>query len=983
MPGFSFGGASVVALDFTKSWGLSPASGSITAVGEINVEVGGDAVLTLGGSSFFGVLADIVQATRDGTDYRISFVDNRVKLMWDDVYCVFNRCEVRPLVGGEGLLKKRYAHIFPEDWAKQIKTYTDAPLSAQAIIGHLLHAPTVRYGWGASYHALQSHPCHEIDCNNGKKLGNALQEVTDAQGLVFTLDGALGLRWVLKGDGDLPELDYSIIPDRSQGEAISAVDTQVTIVGDRNRYQDVVDLIPDWVGAYEAFLFEGTWLEEVSGAFGMSLSTFSDWAAVAAKARSVTLREYAGMRGDQMLDSGRWGEVARNDIPVWVYLQDIVYKAYRIPTDYSYNGVPLDSLELEEGLLAECDYDLSGGSITPKTPRKYYPESKAFVILARAASLWTPNNKFNLDVKNKTIIFEDPIFVSTGLYIFPNADAAGASESLRSIAVPNANLSMQAAAARAAVVWAAEKFAKVYGSGKRKGPHYVQGLQRDVLPSGEVTDDQQADEKADKIAQSLIAREQVYPSGRYLRDGITGTQLTGAIDRVTVKLNFAEGISETVDFSKERPQSNFENEREMERRHRSRDLFPGQREVEEQAKKLKEIAAISKELPRSPVQAYYENINHIMEKPVGCVDPAVQKVFASATFNAGTPIFLGDDDKVDQSKKRFAGVTIAQGASGSVPVATQGVVPVRVKGPFKIDDAVGVPGGADYAQSGADRNIGTVASPDYTGTDIVVALVRLGKFKDPRDFTFKLFDATNETGPRVLILDGEINGELPTGMGNDDFTLPLTNDDEADPDTSGENVIYAFFTHNLDGEILTREVRVDSPDGMESSGDQKKVVVLGYALVHSEDGHRGITQIRNRHCGDIIFKLYVWPHKTAFELIDASDSDGTRVRVNAGHVNGAQSAGTDVVVDCSGYVEFWLAINYSTSTGGFIGSAVTTTNPGSANGRVVLMIGYAQQIDGPEGFPIMSTNNYQASDIQVNICRDWFSYPVNYSLSFA
>src|SRR6266404_2286822 len=142
---FSIGGAQIVDMEFTRSWGLSPASGKISALGDASISAGDDAVLSIGGASFYGVVSDIRSQTEDGTRMQISFVDNRIKLMWDDVYGLFNRVDVRPdNPATPGIdRQKRYAHILPGNWDQQIKTYTDTPYSAQEIINFCLNAPTV------------------------------------------------------------------------------------------------------------------------------------------------------------------------------------------------------------------------------------------------------------------------------------------------------------------------------------------------------------------------------------------------------------------------------------------------------------------------------------------------------------------------------------------------------------------------------------------------------------------------------------------------------------------------------------------------------------------------------------------------------------------------------------------------------------------------------------------------------------------------
>ena len=793
---YSIGGAVISDMSFTYSWGMSPASGNLSCVGGPSVLVGGDAVLSIGGSSFYGVLSNAVDEVQDGHSYKLSFVDNRIKLQWDDVYCLFNRVEVRaddPNTPGIDR-QKRYMHILPNDWDRQIKSYTDAPYSAQEIIGFLFSAPTVAHAWSGAFDALQSNPVHEIDALTGKKLGNVLQEISDAQGLLFTLLGPSQLYWAQKGSGNLANYDPANTGEHSSGEAISSVDTRIRIVGDRNRYQDLsIDLEPDWIEEYEAFWLEPIWLDEVSGAFGLANTTFEDHARLAAVARKVTLREYCAVRGDQLADYGMWGEVGRMDVPVWTYLQDIVFKAYRVPADYSFNDVPLDSLELVEGLLCALNYSLQGALIYDT--EKLYPDAKAYMLvqgqqlglldptkqrviteaeLARSGSEWAPNNRFNLDTRNKVVIFEDAIFVPEDLFLFPNAQT-DAPAALRFIAVPNANAKISQAEVKASLVWEAERYARVFGSGIRKGPHYVSGLGVNELfdgnsSQGEIpyADDEFADDKAAKIAESLIGQQTTFSSGGFKRSGATGTALTGSIDRVTISLNFSEAITETVEFSKERPQSNFENERDLERKQRARDLFPGQRGLTTDVETLEAIARIGKELKRSPVQGNYQSLSDVMNKPVGGVDCSVNKLKSPQTYDAGRPIFLNDDDVPDVSGNRFAGVVISHGATGSVAVATQGVVPTLVQGPFKKAEVVSYDGWVARPRMDNKKAFGVIESPDYDGGSVILAYVRLTRWDKVVVPPFHIEDVSVKGNAKVRVYFGTVNDETPAGMSDGD-----------------------------------------------------------------------------------------------------------------------------------------------------------------------------------------------------------------------
>lgn len=804
---YSIGGALITDMELTYSWGMSPASASITCVGASGVTANDDAVLSIGGSTFYGVVANVVDEILDGTKTKISFVDNRVKLQWDDVYALFNRTEIRednPATRGIDR-QKRFVHILPADWDKQIKTYTDTAYTAQEIINFCLGAATVENPWSTVFDAAQSKAIKEIDANTGKKLGNVLQEISEAQGLLFTLVGNNQLVWARKGDGFAPASDPVAISESSVGEAISAVDTRVTIVGDRNRYQEInIDLEPDWITAYEAFWAEPFWLDEVSGAFGLANTSFADRAALAAKSRKVTLRDYCALRGPQLADYGMWGEICRMEIPVWTYLQDIVYKAYRVPRGYSFNGIPLESLELVEGLLCAVQYSLTGQLTYKSESDRLYPDTKAFMLvqgqqlglldptkqrviseqeLTRAATEYAPNNRFNLDTRNKTVIFEDAVFNpgsgDNALFVFPNKSVAGASDAFKAIAVPNAAAKVTKAKVVAALVWDAERYNRIFGNGPRKGPVNVPGLSLHKMfnggsDQGEINygDNHTADEKAQEIAGTITAQFPTYASGSYKRQAGYGTQLTGVIDRVTVSLTFGGGISERVELSKERPQSNFEGERDLERKHRARDLFPGQTHLRADVENLELIAKVSKELTRSPLVPVYGSLAETLENPVGVGDCSVSKIYSTDQWIAGQPVFLDKNDEVSKDGTRFAGIVIADKAKGLISVATQGIVPVRVVGPLKTGDDIGIDAGAGQtAKKGGTLALGK-ANMDYDGTAPALLPVRLGagsggvavgtKPWDPLSVPFTgTGTPPDDQGRKFRVAAGFVNSRLP------------------------------------------------------------------------------------------------------------------------------------------------------------------------------------------------------------------------------
>lgn len=788
---YSVGGAIIKRMTLTKAWGLSPASAEIEAVGAGVFSPGSSVALNIGSSTFFGIVGDCVERTTDqGKFLAITVPDNRIKLMWDTVYASFNVVEIlEDNVATPGIDRfKRYVHVYPVDWDAQKKTRTDEPHTAAQILEMLVNAETVTNGWGINGHARLQKPVYGVDASRGKKLGTVIQEIIDQVGLIMTLIGSNSLGFAVKGE-DSPPIPSTggNSTDISDGSALGP-DTRVRIVGDKSLYQDLpIDLEPDWNAAYEQFIFEPAWVAKCKALFGGTDGEAK------AKSLTATLRECA--IGD---DLGKWGEVSRMEIPVWVYLHDIVFKAYRVPRNYTINGIDLDSLELRDGLLAEVESNASG-ALTYKTSN-YYPETKAYCIargqqlskfdakfldsltienLAAWRNEWQPVNKFNLDTKNKVIIFEDPIFIDNGLFKAPNAGMAGLSSLLLKLVVPNANVQISAAPVRASLCFAAEVYSKFFGSGTRTNAVYISGLNYHVLMSSNsfgneipYISEKGADEIAADAGASALTGQNFLQSGGFTRIGSAGMSLNGSIDRITVNLQFEgggerDGISELIDYATERSPIHFESERELERRGRVPDALKKIKEQKDEADQVRFTAKFLKPQKRQTPRPY-QNLNSVMETPVGAVHGGTQTFSSEDTWLAGQPVFVNEEGIPAQDGKIFRGIIIADLVTGpSIATATQGTVPVRVKGPFEAGDNIGIDSGAGQtAKKDGALPLGKV-NASYSGTDVITAPVRLGagsgaaEENDPFSL-IEGFNTDNPPKPTVGFVVGKFGNSIPT-----------------------------------------------------------------------------------------------------------------------------------------------------------------------------------------------------------------------------
>lgn len=832
---FVLGGQVVEALSFTKSWGLSPASASVRTPGEAAVTAGDDIVLSIGSLIFNGVVSDDPVTEQDGKFTDVNLVDARLKLMWDWVHGYFNREVVKednPATPGIDRVK-RYEHIYPNDWDKRKKTITAEPMSAADIVAKCLAANTVANSWTTVTHADMAKPVYDVDADRGMKLGSLLQAISEELGLLFTLDNLNTIRWARKGDGVIPDFP-SNSTNRKVGDALSNNDTNITIIGDQNRIQDFnVELEADWNSKLQPFWLEPRWLDEVKTVFGPFEESLAGEAKKAAVARAVTLRQYVAKKDATYADYGMWGEVCRMEIPVWRYLQDIVWKAFRLPRSYMIAGIRRQDLEFnDKGMLAAMTVDPASGNMALKTPREFYPDSKAFVAvqgqpinlldpraiesirldaIEQARTRWQPVNEFNLDCKNCTVIFEHAVFVpgegDGGVFLFPNKDLEDITEDdpLKYLAVPNADLELEVPRVKAAIVFDTTYYSKQVGSGVRKGPKFMRGLSYHAITNNGVfaeevryADGKTVEQKATTIGNALSAQQAIYKTGGYNRPGAAGTVLTGSVDRITVSVSFSAGLSERVDFTKEKTEPRFENERLLDRRGRSRDLFPGQKANADDVARIVTIYAASKELKRV-VRPIYSHASDLANVAVGAVECAPTTVLLADATPAGRPIFVDGKGKVSKIGTTFKGVNIMEGATGSqVTLATQGVVPVRVKGPVAVGDRIGVNMGDDDARPNGGRAIG-IANGSYSGTEIVVVPVRLAtSLPAPEPWKVTFVDGDS---PKALVYPSTINNMLPSNAGSS-ISMP----------ESGKRLV--VLTVETDGRQVTScklESATDSP----------------------------------------------------------------------------------------------------------------------------------------------------------------------------
>lgn len=571
------GGGKISDYQFSRAWGVNPSAASGTVIIS-NVSGGGEEAFSIAVgdylvfsfdsvATFYGIVSETGATASDpaqGLVQTFTVVDNRVRLGWQMVYGAWNMeddARAKSLarasapaapgdsgsggsdgvdfqgvivssdpVGGGGVTapgspgeaRRQYWSILPQHEESGLKTYHDEPFTAREILNFAFAGAWGSFGFARHYHAaLSGLILTGLDYTGGIKLASLVSEISDKAGLEVTINGARTLVWARKGEG-LPPLPDSACNNRSTGQALTTVDTALRVTGEKVRVQVLnVPMEPDWQPGWEAFIDELAWRREVAKVFAMPTVTKADQADLSAKARQVTVYQYAKQKNaPALLDYRSFGQASRAVMSAWAYIQEIVYRSYRIPPATQIYGLPLSSVALADALL--CGTDLTGEGATAKqsyarAPVEFYPAAQAQVIYqgqpldlidARDIRLfyrngtrdlrneWTTATDFEVDPLNFSIRFAVPVFVDglpsegKSIYLLQNQGEGGGVDLTATveegsdyldIVVPNPDYEITPAAIKASFCFEFGKFRRDHGGGPRRGGLHVPGLALHVL----------------------------------------------------------------------------------------------------------------------------------------------------------------------------------------------------------------------------------------------------------------------------------------------------------------------------------------------------------------------------------------------------------------------------------------------------------------------------------------------------------------------
>lgn len=768
----------------TFAWGVAPGQATLTYPGDASTQgltVGSFLEIQLAMHYFAGLCqSDVLNKETDGGFIRtLEFSDLREFLKWDYVFCAFNKPDHRLV---NGVRVKRYKHMYPADWYGWTWTYTNTPLLAYQILAALFSAPSVGSPWawdltglGEFPGGVLNMPLYDFDCLQAKRLDSALSELSERTGTVFSLISTPAqpyrLVWTRKGAAPASITFPSNSDNQRVGQAISGNATNVGVFGDRNQYQVMdVEMVPDWARAWERFLVFELFADDIYNrdadpitgiAFNATPGDpeqFIGRQLATARALTITLREYVDLTGDNSYaDYRKFAGRYRMDMPAALYLQILVYRAFRPNFDFiaNYAGldVPITSLDILDQLLCRVSHDPSTGDMTfyPAEPvdsngyaickgyqvgqdlfRTIKPEQFSLDFFSETSRPWQAAT-FQIDDSGegiRFIIFDTPVVVSENLLVDVDGNK-----------VLNANFSLEIPAVKAALVFEAEKFTwwlGTYPNVSRDHVENVQGLNFEaVLQNGAVTeilytDGQTSEQKATDVANFILVRQFFYTEGGFdwKWDGKTdisqfGTQLASLIDRVQPIISPTDGVKEIVDFCNERKRDNFEPERDYERRNMQNSFFPGQQALRMQAETARKIAAGFRQMPFIP-----KLLSSLLNGTLGGNQPMQVVWFVgapAATMAMGTPIrktpttstagkqststVATCPSSVTQSDTVFVGVTVRHNEDQTKPfnVQSTGEALARVMGPVNENDGIGLaaPGSDNtYLVKGGSPSVG-------------------------------------------------------------------------------------------------------------------------------------------------------------------------------------------------------------------------------------------------------------------------------------
>lgn len=728
-----------------------------------------------------GVCMDDQQERSDsaGTVRTLRVLDTRQHLEWDTVFAAFNQREDAMV---DGRLQRRFWHVLPADFVAGRKTYTRRAYTAREVAEIVFGftrssgSPhyTVENRWRlVTPRIMNREPVLDLDWQRGATLQQITQELADKLGLVVGVlpEQPWTLRWERKGYGQLPFYaeTASVFPptsnNRRYGVSYSGAPTRVRVVGDRNVYQiRNMEMVPDWLPAWERMLDvaileddlfrratrpDGVPLNAIPGDHLQSEGRFL----AAAMAREISVSQYAGLRmsrplpsdvsGQEWLDRGLWKGRLRSDMPAALYVGQILFRAFR-PRESQFRlaggrVATFQSMEVLPRMLLPVSHDPNTGYMqvdydAPADGHGYAiaqgyqigadglvtvrPEFFRLGTWRALQDLWQAV-PFNIDRTGDgvpVVLFQEPVIRTDNLV-----------DMIDGLPVIRADATIHAPRVRACLTFAADIFQHVVGFSPRDRVELVANLNAEMIADGSgydrlrelpYADGELARAKAHRIARAILDQPAFTIRGGYTVPGTPGNRIGSLVDRVTVSVG-AQGSTETVDFTNERLPVAYESERRFDRLRRQDMLLPGQAELRQEARSLRQLAAATRGSADTAL-ALQSWLTGGADTPPTPIAGAPSDV----AMPAGTPLWGMHSTPEDPQRPvwqpqahytTFHGVTTRHGdrADGLIPARRTGEIHALVRGPVEPNQTVGRASGDEMGRwlvAGGDVAVGLARS---------------------------------------------------------------------------------------------------------------------------------------------------------------------------------------------------------------------------------------------------------------------------------
>lgn len=639
------------------------------------VKVGSAIQLTVGPYFFSGVCRkDSGIISSGGRKRELLFEDYRRWLAYDRVYAAFNKSDDQ-LVGG--YRRRRWQHILPHFHFRRHRTWTAAPYTMAQVLSLVLSGPGIETPWRMAYldangtihdgyHPSMNYPIYDLDFERGKSLADLLLDICEATGLIYALipteTNLFRIVWGMKGVDGPDSVDLTNSDDRESATEFSGHPTRVRIIGDRNVYQiHDITLEPDWNTNWNQFYDTNLLADYIyrngNDENGVAYSNIADDAEhiigrqkALSRSLEITVWEFnsefgAGLAAD-FRDNHRYQGKCRNDMPASLYIQSLLFRAFRLPSNFFFYNTYgqreyLASLDVVEKLLAGITFD-------PVTGETFWDmddnqDGNAFVLvqgyqIGKDMFERVRPDRFNLDAWNTvqelwqkidvsiqnnnddqgpTILFDEPVLRCENIVEMVNGFAV--LKAAPTFVVPNV---------KACLTFAAENFswyqtlvvsdptsppvinegAQVAIPQTHDATLNINGLGGEFIRAAGVTTEvpywngKLVRTMAVEYANTFLLRQQIHSTGSFKKqfnNGDTAYELHGKIDRISIS-HTTSGSYVTVYRTNERLRWNFEPERNLDRWRQYDQLLPGEAEMRKNSEAAYKVAVAA----RSSKDAY-------------------------------------------------------------------------------------------------------------------------------------------------------------------------------------------------------------------------------------------------------------------------------------------------------------------------------------------------------------------------------------------